>query len=80
MLSWQESGPGPSDLSTIAYAYTSSVDLVGDINAGLMGPIVIGNLVSLNSIESVQPLIASQHTQILQLFETVSNWCFLAKG
>lgn len=35
-------GPGSEDLSTIAYAYTSSVDLVGHPNAGLIGVLVVG--------------------------------------
>ncbi|KAI3431459.1 hypothetical protein D9Q98_004511 [Chlorella vulgaris] len=36
-------GPGSEDLSTIAYAYTSSVDLVGHPNAGLIGVLVVGS-------------------------------------
>ena len=35
-------GPGPGDLNTVAYTYTSSVDLVGHPNAGLIGVMAIG--------------------------------------
>ena len=34
-------GPGPEDLSTVAYTYTSSVDLVSHPNAGLIGVLVV---------------------------------------
>eukprot|EP00887_Chlorella_sp_A99_P002379 scaffold10.g2379.t1 len=35
-------GPGPADLSTVAYAYTSSVDPSAHANAGLVGLLVVG--------------------------------------
>ena len=34
-------GPGAQDLSTVAYAYTSSVDLVAHPNAGLIGVLLV---------------------------------------
>ena len=33
--------PGSQDLSTVAYAYTSSVDLITHPNAGLIGMLVV---------------------------------------
>ena len=42
----EASGPAAADMSTIAYVYTSSVDVVADVNAGLMGPLIIGSGVS----------------------------------
>lgn len=36
-------GPAENDLSTIAYTYTSSVDLVGHPNAGLIGVVVVAS-------------------------------------
>lgn len=38
-------GPGPSDFSTIAYTYRSSVDLTAHENAGLVGAIVVSRAV-----------------------------------
>lgn len=36
-------GPASEDLSTVAYVYTSSVDLVAHPNAGLVGVLVVGS-------------------------------------
>lgn len=35
-------GPSTEDLSTVGYTYTSSVDLVGHPNAGLIGVLMVG--------------------------------------
>lgn len=40
-LSPCSAGPSADDLSTVAYTYTSSVDLVGHPNAGLVGVLVV---------------------------------------
>ncbi|KAI7843651.1 hypothetical protein COHA_002890 [Chlorella ohadii] len=57
-------GPGPGDLNTVAYTYTSSVDLVGHPNAGLIGVMVIGAPGALDSasgtpqgVDSIVPLL-----------------------
>ncbi|KAL4429029.1 hypothetical protein ABPG77_006068 [Micractinium sp. CCAP 211/92] len=39
----ESAGPAENDLSTIAYTYTSSVDLVGHPNAGLIGVVVVAS-------------------------------------
>jgi hephaestin len=38
----ESAGPAGGDLSSVAYAYTSSVDLVGHPNAGLVGVLHVG--------------------------------------
>ena len=39
-------GPGKQDFSTVAYTYRSTVDPTAHVNAGLIGAVVIGRLVS----------------------------------
>ncbi|EFN54070.1 hypothetical protein CHLNCDRAFT_58397 [Chlorella variabilis] len=39
----ESAGPASEDLSTVAYVYTSSVDLVAHPNAGLVGVLVVGS-------------------------------------
>ena len=39
-------GPGQQDFSTVAYTYRSTVDPTAHENAGLIGAVVIGRLVS----------------------------------
>ncbi|KAL4440358.1 hypothetical protein ABPG75_003359 [Micractinium tetrahymenae] len=45
----ESAGPAQDDLSTIAYTYTSSVDLVGHPNAGLIGVLVVASKGALDS-------------------------------
>lgn len=40
-------GPGKQDFSTVAYTYRSTVDPTAHENAGLIGAVVIGRLVSI---------------------------------
>jgi hypothetical protein len=40
-----EAAPGPNDMSTVSYTYSSSVDPIGHTNAGLMGTYYIGRQV-----------------------------------
>jgi hephaestin len=37
------SGPGPADLSTVAYTYLSTVDRVAHTHAGLVGAVIVGS-------------------------------------
>jgi hypothetical protein len=65
IYSWlvpDDSGPGGVDMSTITYIYTSSVDVVGDVNAGLMGPLIIGRGVSSTSLNcKLECMMLSDH-------------------
>lgn len=49
-------GPAENDLSTIAYTYTSSVDLVGHPNAGLIGVVVVASKGALDGCARGQAL------------------------
>jgi len=40
-------GPGKQDFSTVAYTYRSTVDPTAHENAGLIGAVVVGRLVSI---------------------------------
>ena len=43
----EDNGPADNDMSTIAYSYSSNVDPIGDLYAGLFGAVVIARPVRL---------------------------------
>lgn len=59
----ESAGPAEGDLSTIAYTYTSSVDLVAHPNAGLVGVLMVGSKGALDTkglpagVTSLVPLL-----------------------
>lgn len=42
----EDNGPAENDMSSIAYSYSSNVDPIGDLYAGLFGAVVIARPVS----------------------------------
>eukprot|EP00884_Botryococcus_braunii_P010532 jgi/Botrbrau1/19480/Bobra.0609s0001.2 len=71
----EEAGPGPSEMSTVAYTYSSSVDPVAHSNAGLMGTYYIGRQGSLredgtpSDVDEVIPLLFNIGNEVQSIFK-----------
>ena len=57
-----DNGPADNDLSTVAYSYSSNVNPVGDLYAGLFGALIVARPVS------PRPLPAQCTNQCLHLW------------